>query len=428
MGDPVRPAAAGGGKKVVVAGAGIIGLCVAYYCAKRGHRVVVVDRNAPARDGCSFGNAGMVVPSHFTPLAAPGMVALGLRWMWNPRSPFYIKPRLNGELLRWGLRFARSATRAHVERSAPILRDLSLASRKAFEELSQLPGVEFGLVKKGLLMLCRTPEALEEESHGAEKARDLGIPAEVLDSAQTAKLEPGVRMGIAGSVYYPQDCHLSPGRLMAALAGLAEAAGVRFAWETEVRGWNHSGGVVRSMDTDRGTFSGDEYVVCGGSWSPAVARGLGVDLPMQAGKGYSLTLPRPRQSPAICSIFTEARVAVTPMDGGLRFGGTMEIAGMDESVNRVRVEGIVNAAPKYYPDFQTSDFANLPVWRGLRPCSPDGMPYVGRFASLQNVVAATGHAMMGLSLGPVTGQLVADLVSDQTPAHDIRLLAPDRFN
>jgi len=428
VGDPVKAGAPGGGKQVVVVGAGIIGLCVAYYSAKRGHRVVVVDRNAPVRDGCSFGNAGMVVPSHFTPLAAPGMVALGLKWMWNPRSPFYIKPRLNRDLLRWGWQFMRSATRAHVERSAPVLRDLSLASRKAFEELGQLPGVDFGLVKKGLLMLCATPEALEEEEHGAAKARALGIPAECLDAAQTAKLEQGVRMNIAGSVYYPQDCHLSPGRFMAALAGLAEAAGARFVWETEVRGWNHSGGKVRSLDTDRGTFSGDEFVICGGSWSPAVARGLGVNLPTQAGKGYSLMVPQPRQCPSICSIFTEARVAVTPMDGGLRFGGTMEIAGMDESINPVRVEGIINAAPKYYPDFRTADFANLPVWRGLRPCSPDGMPYVGRFARLQNVVAATGHAMMGLSLGPITGKLVADLVSDQTPSLDIGLLAPDRFS
>lgn len=417
----------GPGKRVVVVGAGIIGLCVAYYCARRGHRVVVVDRGQPARDGCSFGNAGMVVPSHFVPLAAPGMVALGLKWMWNPRSPFYIKPRLNRELLRWGWQFMRSATRAHVDRAAPVLRDLSLASRRAFEELSQLPGVDFGLVKKGLLMLCRTPAALEEEFHGAAKARELGIPADCLDAAQTAKLEPGVEMRVAGSVHYPQDCHLSPARFMGVLAALAEAAGARFSWGVEVRGWNHSGGAIRSLDTTVGTFSGDEFVLCGGSWSPSITRGLGLELPMQAGKGYSLTLPRPRQAPAICSIFTEARIAVTPMDGGLRFGGTMEIAGMDESINPVRVEGIVNAVPKYYPRFQTGDFASLPVWRGLRPCSPDGMPYLGRFGRFQNLVAATGHAMMGLSLGPVTGQLVADLVSDQSPGLDIALLNPDRF-
>jgi D-amino-acid dehydrogenase len=172
---------------------------------------------------------------------------------------------------------------------------------------------------------------------------------------------------------------------------------------------------------------GDEFVLCGGSWSPGLAQGLHLSLPMQAGKGYSLTLAQPRSLPRICAILTEARVAVTPMGGALRFGGTMEIAGLDESINPVRVRGIVHSVPAYYPDFSEGDFANIQPWVGLRPCPPDGLPYLGRTARYDNLVIATGHAMMGLSLGPVTGQVVADLLCGERPAMDLRLLSPDRF-
>jgi len=171
----------------------------------------------------------------------------------------------------------------------------------------------------------------------------------------------------------------------------------------------------------------DEFVLCGGSWTQALARQLRIRLPMQAGKGYSLTLPQPRQLPAICSIFHEARVAVTPMGGALRFGGTMEIDGMSEEINPVRVRGIINAVPKYFPDFTAKDFEGVQPWRGLRPCSPDGLPYVGRAARYSNLSIATGHAMMGLSLGPITGKLVAEIVSGEKPGIDIGMLSPDRY-
>jgi D-amino-acid dehydrogenase len=303
-----------------------------------------------------------------------------------------------------------------------------MLSRACFEELSELSGNTFDLVKKGLLMLCQTQQALEEEGHMAEKARALGIPAEVLNAAQAATREPAVRMQIAGAVYFPNDCHLSPHRFMARLKEQAEKLGVRFLWETEATGWRCSGGRVDEVVTQRGVMAADEFVVCGGSWSSAVARGLNLKLPMQAGKGYSLTLPNPRQLPEICAILTEARVAVTPMGSALRFGGTMELAGLNEAINPRRVQGIIKAVSRYYPDFTAADFAGIQPWRGLRPCSPDGLPYLGRTRRYANLILATGHAMMGLSLGPVTGKLVAELVTEGRASLDLGLLAPDRFN
>lgn len=413
---------------VCVIGAGIIGLSTAYYCARRGHSVTVIDREPAQRDGCSFGNAGMIVPSHFVPLAAPGMVALGLKWMWNPESPFWIKPRVNLDLFRWGIHFWNAATPARVRASAPILRDLSLASRMAYQQLAAEPDADFGLCERGLLMLCRTQHALDEEETTVRRARELGLNARLLDARETAELDPGVRMSVAGAVYFPEDCHLSPGRFMDLLQRRLTQSGARFLWGQEVRKIEGSNGRITSVETDSTRLTADEVVVCGGAWSPKLAAGLGLNLPMQAGKGYSLTLTQPRQLPRLCAIFHEARVAVTPMGASLRIGGTMELGGVNDRINGRRVQGIIKAVPNYYPDFSPSDFEGIQPWYGLRPCSPDGLPYLGRTKKWSNLILATGHAMMGLSLGPITGQLVASLIESETPAIPLDLLSPDRFS
>lgn len=418
-----------GTKHILILGGGVIGLSAAYYCARRGFAVTVVDRNPEQRDGCSFGNAGMVVPSHFIPLAAPGMVELGLKWMWNPESPFWIKPRLDLDLMNWGYLFWRACSPEHVARSAPLLRDLSLASRSEFEELAGLPDNDFGLVKKGLLMLCKTQHGLDDEARAAERACELGIPAEVLDAKQTAALDPGATLDVAGSVFFPKDCHLTPGRFMAGLKQQAEKLGVKFVWNREVADFRleRDRSLCAARLSDDTEIEADEFVLAGGSWSPTVAAKLALELPMQAGKGYSLTLPNPRQLPQLCTILTEARVAVTPMGSSLRVGGTMEIAGLNEDINPVRVRGIVKALPKYYPAFRAEDFEGIQPWRGLRPCSPDGLPYVGRTARFANLTLATGHAMMGLSLAPITGKLVGQILANERPTMDLGLLSPDRF-
>jgi D-amino-acid dehydrogenase len=416
-------------KRVVIIGAGVIGLCTAYHCVRRGFAVTVVERKSENRDGCSFGNAGMIVPSHFIPLAAPGMVALGLKWMWNPASPFYIKPRLNADLMDWGWKFWRAATARHVARSAPLIRDLSLASRTCFEEFAALPDTDFGLVKKGLLMLCKEPHTLDEEARMAAQARALGLPAEVLDARQTAALDPGARLDIAGSIHFPLDCHLTTDRFMAALQSQSDKLGVKFVWGSDVvSAKTAKARVVEAITISSGEeITADEFVLCGGSWSAEFARKLGLRIPLQAGKGYSLTLPKPRQLPEICSICTEARVAVTPMGSALRVGGTMEIAGWNEEINPVRVRGIIDSFCRYFPEFSPADFAGVQPWRGLRPCSPDGLPFIGRTRKFANLSLATGHGMMGLSLGPITGRLMAGMLAGEQAAWDLAPLSPDRF-
>ncbi len=409
-------------KRVLIVGAGIIGLSSAYYCLRQGMHVTVLERGAAKHNGCSFGNAGMIVPSHFVPLAAPGMVAMGLGCLGNPEAPFYIKPRLSADLWRWCYYFWRSATRTHVERSGPLLRDLHLASRACYEEWAALSDNAIALEKLGLLMLCKTAHALDKEAKAAEHARRLDVPATVLDARQTAALEPDVPMAIAGAVYYPKDCQLTPASLMAWLLKQVLALGGVIRWRTDVTGWRRQGRRLAAAQTPNGEHEADAFVLCGGSWSSALVQELGLRLPLQAGKGYSLTLPTPRRSPKICAILTEAHVAVTPMGNSLRVGGTMEIAGLDETISRRRVQGIIKAVPQYFPEYKADDFAALEPWCGLRPVSPDGLPYLGRTKAWDNLVIATGHAMMGISLGPISGKIVAEILSGQQSELNIALL------
>ncbi len=414
-------------KRIIIIGGGVIGLCTAWYCRQKGHQVVVLERGSPTRDCCSLGNAGLIVPSHIIPLAAPGMVSMGFKMMWDPESPFYIKPRIDADLFEWGHQFIRACTPEHVKRSAPLLRDLNFASKRLFEEFAALPGMDFGLVKKGCLNLCKTEERLHEEGELAAHSRQLGMPAEVLTAEETRRLDPGVDMELLGSVYFPEDAHLSPDRFMAQLTELATQAGVEIHWESVVTGWSRQGDRILAARTTNGDVAGDEFVLAGGSWSPGLARELGLQLPMQAGKGYSLTVEKPKQLPRLSYIFTEARLAVTPMMGALRFGGTMEIAGLDLGINPARVRGIAKSVGRYFPAFPSETFKDIQPWAGLRPVSPDGLPYLGRTKLVGNLSVGTGHAMMGLSLGPITGKLLAEALADERPSIDLGLLDPDRY-
>lgn len=412
-------------ERVVIVGGGVIGLCSAYYALKRGFQVTVIEREAAGGDNCSMANAGMIVPSHFTPLAAPGMMAKGLRWMFNPESPFYVKPRMSLDLVRWGWLFYRHSTARHVAASRELLRDLNLESRRLFTELAE--DTDFSLEKRGLLMLCKTQKGLDEEASVATQAHEIGLQAEVLDAAATALLDPAVTMNITGAVHFPQDCHLSPALFMASLRRRVLNGGALIESGVTINSIETRDSQVVALTGNGRRFEGGKFVIAGGSWSADLLKSVGLKLPLQAGKGYSLTLPVPPELPRLCSIFAEAKVAITPMDGCLRFGGTMEVGGLDASINAARVRGIVKSVPGYFPKFSERDFDGVRPWAGLRPVSPDGIPYLGQVPGFANLIAASGHSMMGLSLGPVSGRLVADLLAGDPPFRPIEALAPGRF-
>ncbi len=413
-------------KRIVVIGAGVIGLCVALAARARGHEVVVIERERDGGDSCSLGNAGLVSPSHFIPLAEPGKILKALTSFLDSRSPFYLKPRLDLDLLRWGLLFLRASAPARAARAAPILRDLMLASRELHIALAAALGDAQRLATRGLFMLCRTQQGLDEEAHVAEQAHALGLAAEVCTPARAAALDPGARMQIAGAVHYPDDAHLVPMRFVPALVDALRPS-VAFEWRNAATGWRARDGRIAALETARGEVLGDEFVLAGGSASPALLRSLGVRLPMEAGKGYSLTHPAPRQLPQLPSVLCEASMAVTPMAGALRLAGTMELSGIGSRDLPQRIRQLVDGFVAYFPEFRAQDFAALAPWRGLRPCSADGLPYVGRLAGFENLTIATGHAMLGVTLAPITGELVAQLLSGEPPSLPLEPLSPNRY-
>jgi D-amino-acid dehydrogenase len=412
---------------VVIIGGGIVGLSSALYLSKAGFSVRVLDQGN-LEEGCSFGNAGMIVPSHFIPLAAPGMVAKGIRWMFDSESPFYIRPRFSADLIRWGWKFYRHANSRHVEKSMPALSALSLYSKKQYQSWASSLPFDFGYHERGLLMLYHDPHLEKEEHETALLAEKLGIEARVLALPEIQALEPDVRVSARGGVYYPGDAHLTPGLLVKNLLRHLREMGVSIESNTHVHAFESDGKLLKTVRTTRGRFTADHCVVAAGSWSGWLASAMGLNLPMQAGKGYSFTLNDVAKNTRIPTIFLEARVAVTPMGKNLRFGGTMEISGINHKINMNRVRGIVNSISKYYPDMKVEVPSPKEVWHGLRPCSPDGLPYIGRIKRWENVVVATGHAMMGLSLAPGTGLLVSDLVEGKTPEVDLAPFDPNRYN
>lgn len=411
---------------VMVVGAGVIGVCSAWFLQQAGARVLLVDK-AQVCSGASYGNAGLIVPSHSVPLAEPAALAQGLRWLFRADSPFYIKPRFDADLLRWLWRFRRAATPARVQQAIPVLRELHLASRALYAGFAE-DGLDFGYGECGRALVCSTAAGLAGAVDEGHHMRAAGLHVEELSADDMSKALNGVHLQSVGGVMYPQDAHVDPARFVRHLAQRAREAGVRIIESAEVLHIDTRARAVTQVETTRGSFSPGQVVLAAGAWSPPVAAGLGLDLPIQPAKGYSVEIEAPADAPSTPFMLHEAKVGVTPLGlGRLRFAGTLEMAGLDLSVNRRRLGAIVQAVPRYLPDWNPETFQVQEVWRGLRPCTPDGLAVLGRPGAWDNVVVAAGHAMIGMSLGPITGQLVAQIVDGQTPDMDLSLLDPDRF-
>lgn len=412
--------------KATIIGGGIIGLCSAYYLRKDGWDVTIIDKT-DLSDNCSYGNLGMIVPSHFVPLAAPGIVSQGIRWMFNAKSPFYVKPSLSMNLISWGLKFLKSANARNVESAAVPLRDINLLSKGLYEELKDLPGFDFSFEKKGIMMYYKTEHVAEEEIHLAEKARSMGLDAVALSREEVKALEPQMDPDVLGAVHYKCDAHIYPNALNRQLVQWLRENGVKFVTGTDIRKIVVEGSFVKKVVTDKEEIATDVLVAAAGSWLPEITRMAGVSIPLMPGKGYSFTLESPEKALNIPAILCEARVAITPMGGRMRYGGTMELGAVNNKVNMTRVQGIVESVPAYFPGLELKMPAEKDVWHGFRPCSPDGIPYIGASRKVSNLLIAGGHAMMGLSLGPATGKLIAELAGHKPTSIPVAAFDPERF-
>ena len=404
---------------IVIIGGGIIGLCSAYYLQQAGHSVQVIDKGN-FEDGCSYGNAGMIVPSHVVPLAAPGMIAQGMRWMLNSRSPFYVRPRLNSELYRWGMQFKRSSTKEHVARSITLLKELSLQSKDLYQSLEKDLDLS-SYQEKGLLMLYQNKKTEEHEVEAAQFAFEAGLQTKVLTESMVKELEPSAKA--IGGIHYLCDAHVDPIELMTKLKAYLQDK-VEFIPQEEITGFEIKDGSIRSAKGRSKSYSAESFVVATGAWSSEFAKSLNLRLPMMAGKGYSFERTIHENGPTIPSILCEGKVAVTPFAVRVRFGGTMEITHPnDRAVRPKRIEGIDQTIRKFYPEMNYDSPTPKDTWLGHRPCSPDGLPYIGRVPRHENVIVASGHGMMGLSLGPATGTMVNQILGKQIS----EIFSVDRF-
>ena len=410
---------------ILIIGGGIIGVTAAYFLAEAGADVTLVEKGDIAA-GSSYGNAGLICPCHSEPIPRPGVLTQGLKWLLDPESPFYIKPRLSPDLVAWLWRFQAHCNETAVQRAIPLLRDMQRQSLRLYQALIKQEQIDCDFEKKGGLTLFRTEAGLAKGHHEVAAMGRFGLQMELLpDAAAVRALEPSIHPDIVGGIHYQEDAHINPARFVYALAERAQAKGATLLTGTEVLGFDMGERGLTAVRTSRGKLAAQQIVLAAGAWSTPIARQLGLAIPMQPAKGYSLTLPRPANFLHTHLHLAEAKVAVTPMGSLLRLAGTLELAGFDLTINQRRVNAIRRTAGSYLIGLENQE--PVEIWRGLRPCPPDGLPYIGRSARHPNLIIATGHAMLGISMGPITGQLVAQLACNQPTTLALTPFSPDRF-
>jgi D-amino-acid dehydrogenase len=414
-------------ERILIIGGGIIGLSSAYYLRRAGCEVTVLDQG-DFLDNCSHGNMGYLSPSHYIPLASPGKVRQGLRWMFNAQSPFYIHPSPNPDLIDWGFKFLRNANAAHTERSAVPLRDIMLLSQREYSAWSASPEFDFVIENKGLLEVFRTPAAQESATSIVQLGHRLELEVELLDKDQLQQLEPGIAFSALGAIHFKCDAHVYPNRVMANLRAVLQQQGIQFLPHRTVTQLECSGGKVQRVRAGEEEFEVDQVVLAAGSWSKKLAASVGVSLPLMPGRGYSFDIENGDFQLNHPAILMERSVALTPLNiHTMRFGGTMEVTPIGTPPRQSRVQGIVNAVNEYFPAAHLKAPPLEEVWFGYRPCSADGLPYIGRAKNCSNLLIATGHSMLGLAMGAGTGKLVMELATGQTPSIDMKPFDVERF-
>ncbi len=413
------------GKSILIIGGGIVGLSCAYFLQKEGNQVTVIDKSA-MDGGASYVNAGYLTPSHIIPLASPGMMAKGLKWMFNSSSPFYMKPRLDPDFIKWAWAFNRSSTIANVEKAIPLIKDINLLSKDLYTAMHDSGELgDFQLEKKGLLMLYKTQKEAKHEKEVARRAADEGLEVTELTREALDALQPNLNKDIEGAVYYKCDAHTSPNEIMAQLKAYLIKTGVNIQTKEAVQSFEINNLSITKVITSDANYSPDEIVLAAGSWTSALSRSLGLHLLMEPGKGYRINVKRPL-GVRLPAILMEAKVAVTPMRDFTRFAGTMELSGINTIIRKERVHAIADAAMGYYDNIEFNADEIEEAQCGLRPVSPDGLPYIGRVSKINNLTIATGHAMMGWSLGPATGKLVTEIISEKPLSMPIEGFHPER--
>ncbi len=410
---------------VLILGGGVIGLACALYLLKAGASVRVLEQGAPGC-GASHGNCGTITPSHALPLAMPGMVGVALRSFFHADAPLYLNPRLDGPRLRWLLGFARHCNWRdfHVATQARLA--ILQRSRQLLAGLVRDDQLDCEFVEQGTLHVYRTSALREtDEKQRAALLERLGIEVRRLSGDEVEAMEPALKPGVVGGLLHPQDASLRPGPYVAELARRVVQLGGVIETKARVEGFETAGARVTGVQSSRGAFRAEQVVFALGAWSPLLARRLGLRLPMQPGKGYSLTYSRPTLAPRRPLTLREPSVCITQWNDGFRLGSTMEFSGYREGLNRTRLDALRRGAAAYLREPEGPVLQE--EWWGWRPMSVDEVPIIGPSARWSNLWLATAHGMLGVSMSAATGELMASMLAGTAAAIDPVPYAPGRF-
>ena len=413
-------------RTAVVIGGGAIGVASAYFLARDGWSVTLVERGEIGR-ACSFGNCCLIVPSHSEPIPGPGVVLQGLKWMARGDSPFYVRPRLDISLLRFLWAFRMHCTADAAEAGFRALLALSRRSLELYEELLGSGEIEFFFERRGLVEVFLSPESRAAARRSKEHLASHGFCAKLLTRDEAIDLEPALAPTIEGGLFIEGEAHGYGYGYVRSLARGAERHGARILAKRDVVGIDTSKGRVCGVRLagPEEVLEAELVVLAAGAWSEDLARNLGVALPLQPAKGYSATMDRFDGAPELPVLVKERRVIVTPLDDRVRFGGTLELAGFEESVHGARYEAVVAGGAEALRT--PPPRRNEESWSGLRPVTPDGLPVIDRSRSVEGLVVAAGHAMLGFTQSPATGQLVAELARGEATSLDASPFRLDRF-
>ena len=411
--------------RTVVVGGGVVGAACAYFLAQDGRRVTILEQGEFGA-GCSHGNCGLICPSHALPLTAPGAFGTALRSLFRPTAPFRVKPRFDPRLWSWLLRFAMRCNASRMLEAAEPIHALLRSSRSLYDHLFGAESFDCEWETRGLLFPFRTVGGMDHHAATAHLLQErFGLSIDRFDGAETCELEPALKPGLAGSFLYRDDAHLRPDKLLSSWRRILESKGVEIRERCALRSIVRERDRARAVRTTSGELAADVIVVATGAWTPFLERELGCRIPIQPGKGYSTTMARPARCPKFPLMFEEDRIAVTPMKSGYRLGSTMEFAGYDTTLDRRRLAYLRQGAERYLHEPTGEPVTE--EWYGWRPMTYDSVPIIGRCPTLRNVWIAAGHNMLGVSMSPGTGKLIAESIAGRTPHLDPKPYSPDRF-
>ena len=409
----------------IVVGAGVVGIACAHYLSKAGFSVTVIDRGSVAAE-CSYANCGYICPSHVAPLTEPGAISVALKSLLNPKSPFRVKPTLDLSVWNWMWQFAKRCNHSQVISAGKHLQAILDASMTEYHALIAETGLQCEWQTKGLLYVFRSHQAMEKFAETDRMLTEhFGVVAKRIEGADLPKLDSGLRDDLTGAFHYPKDCFVRPDLLNQQWASYLTERGVQFIENCQLRGIRKQADRIAAIDTSQGSIIADKFVFAMGALSTRWSRELGCSIPIQPGKGYSVTLKRPENCPSYPMLFPEEKVGVSPFSEHMRLGSMMEFAGFDSSIPDYRIQQLRNAARAYL--IASVDGPAEETWYGWRPMTWDSLPIIGPIPRLSGAYLATGHNMLGLSLATSTGRLIAEMLSQQPTHIDAGPFSPARF-